>query len=74
MLQEQFALALQLFCRVATLAQALATLIGFLVAMGIRARSRPLNALAGAGLLLLGIPAYLWWRSGAAAARVARRR
>jgi polar amino acid transport system permease protein len=32
---------------VATLAQTLATVMGFLVALGLRARSRPLNALAG---------------------------
>ena len=36
---------------VATLAQALATALGFVVALGLRARSRPLNVLAGA---------YIW--------------
>jgi APA family basic amino acid/polyamine antiporter len=43
---------------------------GFFVAAGLFAvastvLSTPLNALAGSGIIGLGIPAYLWWKRGA---------
>jgi APA family basic amino acid/polyamine antiporter len=43
---------------------------GFFVAAGLFAvastvLSNPLNALAGSGIIGLGIPAYLWWKRGA---------